>query len=68
MRPPATLKTRPDTPVERPDPSHTTSGAMFSGAMASNSSGLRAAARWPMPRFSVMRVSAPGAMAFTRTP
>ena len=47
--------------------SQVTSGAMFSGARASHSPSGSGAAIAP-PRFSVIRVRAPGAIAFTVTP
>ena len=47
--------------------SHVTSGAMFSGDAFAPLVGARARGRAP-ERFSVMRVSAPGAIALTVTP
>jgi hypothetical protein len=66
--PPITLKTRPVMSFDSGLPSQTTIGEMLAGSSASNSSGLRLAYASPMPRFSVMRVSAAGAMALTVTP
>lgn len=67
IRPPSASKTRPFTPAEASEPSHTTSGDTFSGAIASNSPAAGAA----MVRAkvsSVIRVRAAGAMALTWTP
>jgi len=68
MRPPETRNTWPVTARDSGLPSHTTSGATFSGALRSKAPGSMAARRRPPPRFSVMRVRAPGAMALTVTP
>ena len=62
------MKTRPVMPADSELPSHTTIGAMLAGSKASNSSGFFSAGVKPPPRFSVMRVSAAGAMALTVTP
>jgi hypothetical protein len=66
MMPPSTSNTRPVTSADSTLPSHTTSGEMFSGAMASNpSSGL---AIISAKTVSVIRVRAEGAIALTVTP
>ena len=65
---PWTLNTRPVMSFDSGLPSQTTMGAMLAGSNGSNSSGFFSVAAAPMPRFSVMRVSAAGAMAFTVTP
>ncbi len=61
---PETSNTRPVTSRESGLASHTTIGEMRRGAISS----LSSSDAWPIPRFSVMRVSAAGAMAFTVTP
>jgi hypothetical protein len=66
MRPPSTSNTRPLTARERSEPSQTTSGETFSGAIASNPASGAAIIVLKGP--SVMRVRAAGAMAFTVTP
>ena len=65
--PPSTSNTLPVTPALSADPSQATSGATFSGAMASKLPSAGTAiisAKGP----SVMRVRAAGAMAFAVTP
>src|SRR5207302_2055946 len=66
MVPPETRNTRPVTSPDSGLPSHTTRGETFSGAERSNSPALTPGR--PPPRFSVIRVRAPGAMALTVTP
>ena len=58
-------KTRPVTPADCVLPSQTTSGEIESGPRASFCSSVRPLI---MPRSSVMRVSAVGAIALTVTP
>ncbi len=66
IRPPSASKTRPVTPALAAEPSQTTSGETFSGAMASKpvAGAVMACAK----ARSVMRVRAAGATAFTWTP
>jgi hypothetical protein len=66
MMPPSTSNTRPVTPLDSALPSQTTSGEMFSGAMASKS--LSWVDIMSANTVSVMRVRADGAMALTLTP
>src|SRR6478609_4019029 len=65
--PPSTSKTRPVTPADSIDPSQTTSGATFSGAITSNASSS-GSAMVSANTASVMRVRAAGAIAFAVTP
>ena len=66
MMPPSTSNTRPVTSRDPTLPSHTTSGATFSGAMASKS--LPRVAIMSANTVSVIRVRADGAIALTVTP
>ena len=66
--PASTSNTRPVIPAESGDPSHTTRGATFSGAISSKASGSSGAAMVAANTCSVMRVRAAGAMALTVTP
>ena len=61
---PDTWKMRPVTPAESVLASHVTMGAIQRGEKAS----LASSSSCPMPRPSVMRVRAPGAMALAVTP
>lgn len=67
IRPASTSKTRPLTPSLAAEPSHTTSGDTFSGAIASNPPSPGAAIACAKVR-SVIRVRAAGAIALTWTP
>ena len=61
---PVTSNTRPVTPADSGLASQQTIGAMCLGESCS----LASSGSWPMPRSSVMRVRAAGAMALTVTP
>ena len=61
---PLTSKTRPVTPADSGLASQVMIGAIHRGDICS----LASSEACPMPRFSVMRVSAAGAMALTVTP
>ena len=67
MMPPSTSNTRPVTSLDCADPSHTTRGATFSGAMASKAP-ASGAAMVSANTASVIRVRAAGAMALAVTP
>lgn len=67
IRPASASKTRPVTPSLAAEPSHTTSGDTFSGAIASNSPSPGAAIV-SANVCSVIRVRAAGAIALTWTP
>jgi hypothetical protein len=66
MRPASASKTRPVTPSLAAEPSQTTRGETFSGAIASKP--VAGAAMVVAKVRSVMRVRAAGAMALTWTP
>ncbi len=67
ISPPSTSKTRPVTSRDSSLTNHATNGAMFSGAIASNSPSAGAAIV-SANTVSVIRVRAAGAMAFAVTP